>query len=91
MASGYLPLVIPAKAVQGSPEPILAVGARPGWLTRFAYVPDWNDEGRLTNALRAILTNPDDPRMEDREDLLTAWFGVPVKQIGEEHVGPSFD
>jgi hypothetical protein len=90
-ASGYLGLVIPVHALEGSPEPILAVGVKPTWLTRYAYVPDFESIPRLTNALKAILVNPDDPRMEDREDLLSMWFGVKVTQIGEEHVGPTFE
>lgn len=89
--SGYSGLIRPAVALEGSPEPILAVGCHPSWLTRYAYVPDFTSIPRLTNALTAILMNPEDERMADREDLLSLWFGVEVKQIGEEHVGPRFE
>lgn len=84
MASGYSGMVRPMKAVQGSPGPILAVGVEPDWLVDYALVPDWSSATRLTEALKAILINPDDPRIGRDVDLLSKWFKGPVKFIGEE-------
>lgn len=83
-ASGYDGMVIPAVAVQGSPAPILAVGCYPDWLTTFAYIPDFSDVGRLTETLRAILINNEDPRLGDETYLLSKWFGAPVKRLEDE-------
>lgn len=88
-ATGYLGLVIPCKAVLGSPGPILAVGCEPDWLTSFALVPNLDDVDRLTAALTAILINPDDPRLAGDEYLLSKWFGAPVTYKGTEHHEPS--
>lgn len=81
LATGYSGLVEPRKAVYGSPGPILAVGVEPDWLTEFAFVPNFNDVGRLTEALRAILMNPEDPRIGQPVDLLSKWLGVEVKEV----------
>lgn len=84
LATGYPGLVEPCKALQGSPEPILAVGVEPWWLTAYAYVPHLFDVGRLTEALRAILINPDDPRIGQPVDLLSKWAGVEVREVQDE-------
>lgn len=81
MATGYSGLLLPRRAVQGSPAPILAVGVEPDWVTDYAFVPDFTQEGRLTEALRAILMNPDDPRIGRPADLLSKWLGVEVKEV----------
>lgn len=87
-ASGYLGMVLPRQAVQGSPAPILAVGIEPGWLVPFALVPDFNDVTRLTAALKAVLIDNEDPRLGGDEYLLSKWFKSPVKYIGEEPYEP---
>jgi len=87
-ATGYKDLVVPGKAVYGSPGPILAIGKEPDWLTEFALVPNVDDHDRLTAALRAILFTPDDPRMGTPEYLLSQWMGGPVKLISTEHYEP---
>lgn len=88
MATGYPGRVLPVKAVQGSPAPILAVGVEPDWLVSFALVPDFSDVGRLTAALTAILIDNDDPRLGGDAYLLSKWMGVDVTFQGEEpHAG----
>jgi hypothetical protein len=82
-ATGYPGLVVPRKAVYGSPGVILAVGALPDWLARFAYIDTLSDIGRLTVALNAILNDPEDPRIGGPEELLSRWMGVEVKQVDE--------
>lgn len=83
-ATGYLGLVLPCQAVQGSPGPILAVGVEPDWLVDYALVPNFDDVSRLTAALTAILINNNDPRLGTYETLLSKWFKGPVKYVGEE-------
>ena len=83
-ASGYAGLVLPCKAVHGSPGPILAVGVEPDWLTTYAYLPNLDDENRIRAALIAVLINKDDPRLGDEMDLLSKWTGVEVKFVKEE-------
>lgn len=83
-ASGYEDLVLPRRAVQGSPGPILAVGVEPDWITDYALVPDLTDVGRVTAALTAILVEPDDPRLGQPEDLLSKWLDCDVTYVGEE-------
>lgn len=84
LATGYQGMVIPRKAVPGSPGPILAVGVEPDWLVKFAYLPDLSSVDRITAALTAVLMEPEDPRLGDEVDLLSRWFGAPVKFVGEE-------
>lgn len=87
-ATGYDGLVMPAKAVHGSPEPFLAVGVEPDWLCRFAYLPSLEDDERTTAALTAVLMNPDDPRISDEAYLLSKWMGCEVKEITDEQDNP---
>jgi hypothetical protein len=88
LATGYAGMVLPSRASQGSPAPILAVGCYPDWLTDFVYVADWTDEGKLTTALKAILLEEGAgwSVMGDTY-LLSKWFGGPVKYAGEERYG----
>jgi hypothetical protein len=85
-ATGYQGLVEPRPALPGSPQPILAVGIEPDWLTRYAYLPSLLDVERTTAALTAILMNPEDTRIADEIDLMSKWFGGEVKYLGEEPV-----
>jgi hypothetical protein len=84
MASGYSGLIQPALALHGSPQPILAVGSRPDWLTEYQYVESWNDHEALVHALQAILVWDDGTSLGD-EDLLSRWMKVKVTLIGTEH------
>lgn len=83
-ATGYSGLILPRIAVEGSPQPILAIGVEPDWLTTFAYLPNLDDETRITAALTAVLMEPEDPRLGDEVDLLSKWFGGPVIFKGVE-------
>lgn len=87
--SGYPGLVQPRQAVQGSPEPILAVGCKPGWLTRYVLVDSFEDHDALVHAMQAILIW-DDGSVSEEADLLSEWMGCEVKLIGVESNGPSF-
>lgn len=80
--SGYEGLVLPRKAVQGSPGPVLAVGREPDWLTEFAYCKDWSSVTALTEALKVVLVSPE--RALGDTYLLSKWLQGPVKFIGEE-------
>lgn len=82
LSSGYEGLVVPRKAHQGSPGPILAVGAYPDWLCEFVYVNNWSNLDTLTDALRTVLINPE--RALGPTFLLSRWMQGPVKFIGEE-------
>ena len=82
MFSGYEGLVLPRKAVPGSPGPILAVGRQPDWLCEFAYCADWSDVTALTEALKTVLINPDQALGDTY--LLSKWLQGPVKFVGEE-------
>ena len=82
--SGYSGMVLPVKAVPGSPEPILCVGVTPDWLCTFALIPDLSNIDRTTAALDAVLVNNDDPRLGSEEVLLSKWMGVEVKMIEQE-------
>lgn len=82
LSLGYEGLVLPARAVQGSPGPILAVGVTPDWLTEFAYVKDWSSVTLLADALRTVLMSPE--RAMGDTYLLSKWLKGPVTFVGEE-------
>lgn len=82
LSLGYEGLVLPARAVQGSPGPILAVGVTPDWLTEFAYVKDWSSVTLLADALRTVLISPE--RAMGDTYLLSKWLKGPVTFLGEE-------
>jgi hypothetical protein len=86
LATGYQGLVIPSIAVAGSPGPVLAIGVEPDWLVEYAFIPNLNDVTRIAAALTAILITENDPRLGTEVDLLSKWFGKPVKLIGTEDV-----
>lgn len=75
---------MPAKAVDGSPGRILAIGTRPTWLCPYNYVTDVGDP-RLPYVLQWCL----DESVVDKSaptyaDMLSDWFGGPVKFLREE-------
>lgn len=60
------------------------MGCHPDWLVSYAYLPDLTDVGRITEALKAVLINPEDKRLYTEEDLLSKWMGVELKLVGVE-------
>lgn len=83
-ASGYPGLIIPRQAVQGSPEPVLAVGVEPDWLTKFVYIDSLYDHDALVHAMQVILVWDDGSTLGE-ERLLSKWMGCNVKLIGVEN------
>lgn len=81
--TGYSGLVVPRRAAYGSPGVILAVGALPDWLCRFAYVDSTRNIEKLTEAMNIVLNDPEDPSVGGPEDLLSRWLGVEVKLVEE--------
>lgn len=84
LATGYSGRVLPVRAAQGSPGPILTVGRDPDWLVKFARVPDFNSVERLTAALTAILIDNDDPRLGGTLYLMNKWSRGQLVYKGEE-------
>lgn len=87
LSSGYEGLVLPGKALKGSPGPILAVGVEPDWLVEFAYVKDWSSLTALAEALKTVLMSPE--RAMGDTYLLSKWLRAPVKYVGEEDFNAS--
>lgn len=77
---GILEKIEPARALQGSPGRILAIGARPDWLCDFAYVESTEDPG-LKDALGWCFEMNDYDRTPSDADQLSAWFGLEVKEV----------
>lgn len=80
-ALGYMDLIQPVEALEGSPGPVLAVGKMPDWIVQYAYVPSTRD-AKLGERLKACLDRQEDPDTIGK--LLSAWMGVDVKYVGEE-------
>jgi hypothetical protein len=85
-ALGYADMVKPARALQGSPGRILAVGVRPDWLCEYNYTPSTEDAG-LADVLGWCLGLREDPWAPTYEDMLSDWFKGPVVFLGEEPYG----
>lgn len=84
-AIGYTEMVQPVQALQGSPGTLLIIGtATPDWLQNYYQCVDITNEDELQWALRGALT--EDERAEVYSELLSAWMGVDVKQVGEEEI-----
>lgn len=85
-AIGHEGKVQPARAVPGSPQPILAVGKLPDWLTDYALVSELSiGDKALEDALGYALDNHDREEVGERyAELLTEWMGVPVKYVEDE-------
>lgn len=83
-AIGYQDLIKPAKAFEGSPEPILAVGVKPSWITDYNYVESTSDPS-LPEMLQACLTvRAEEQSGEEIAAVLSKWMGGEVKFVGEE-------
>jgi hypothetical protein len=83
-ASGYPDLVKPARALQGSPGRILAIGVKPDWLCDYDLVESTEDP-RLDEVLSWCLELTQNPWAPDYAELLSDWFGATVTFLGEEH------
>lgn len=83
-AIGYTDLIKPARAFQGSPGPILAIGAFPDWLTGYAHVKSTRDRGGLESALYHVLYGDNISEGEEWAALLSHWMGMQVSISGEE-------
>lgn len=83
-AIGYTDLIKPAKALEGSPGPILAVGVKPSWLVDYNYIESTWDP-RLPEALKACLSQEAQQQTpEEIAAVLSEWMGVEVKAVEEE-------
>lgn len=86
-AIGYRDLIKPVEALEGSPQPILAVGKLPTWMTDYAYV-DSTASSEIENALDWCINTGVVDTGEKAAALLSEWMGVDVKYAGsEEHEG----
>lgn len=81
---GYTDRIQPAEALPGSPQPVLAVGVRPSWITDYTFVEDLTDLEQLGHALQYCLAEPHEPPGEDIARVLSGWMGVEVKFLNEE-------
>lgn len=86
IAIGYTDLIQPAAALPGSPQPVLAIGCIPTWVTDYAYV-----ESAAAENLEAALSyclEMEHPAEDLMAKLLSSWMGCTVKYVGsEEHDG----
>lgn len=82
-ALGYMELIQPVEALEGSPQPILCIGKLPSWMTEFAYVDSTSDM-ELGNALDCCLNPGYDQQPEAYALLLSRWMGGDVKYIRTE-------
>lgn len=86
VAVGHDGLVKLVRALPGSPNRILAVGATPGWLCEYDQI-DSTEDPRLEQVLSWCLYRIENPFAPDMADQLSAWMGATVTQIGEEDHG----
>lgn len=82
-ALGYTDLIKPVQALEGSPQPVLCIGAFPSWLTDYTHVLDTLDEG-LQDALSYCLEGQHEETWELDSVLLSEWLGVGVKYLHTE-------
>ena len=86
-ALGYTDLIKPVQALEGSPQPVLCIGAFPSWLTDYTHVLDTLDEG-LQDALSYCLDEQKHDVRKLEAFLLSQWMGTEVKYIEtEDHDG----
>lgn len=84
-AVGYTDQVKPARALPGSPQPILAVGQAPSWLTDYAHVGSLQPGEAMNAAMEYALDDHSPAEVGQRyAELLSSWMGAEVKYTGEE-------
>lgn len=84
-AAGYRNKVQPARALPGSPQPILAIGQRPSWLTDYGYAEELAPGDALNRAMEYALDDHSPEEVGERyAELLSGWLGAEVKYVGEE-------
>lgn len=86
-AIGYTEKLMPATALQGSPQPVLCIGAHPDWPTDFEYVDSTADPVLLADALKWCLGERNTVG-EKIAELFSQWMGAEVTYAEEvEHDG----
>ena len=86
-ALGYTDLIKPVQALEGSPQPVLCIGADPSWVTDYAYVENTHSE-HLQDALGYCLEEQHLDTGKLVAQLFSKWMGTEVKYIEtEEHDG----
>lgn len=84
-AAGYRERIQPARALPGSPQPILAIGTLPSWLTDYAYAPSLEPGSDLNEAMAYALDGEShDDVGEKYASLLSKWIGADVVYRVEE-------
>lgn len=84
-AAGYRNKVQPARALPGSPQPILAIGQHPSWLTDYAYAARLVAGDALNKAMEYALNDHSPEEVGERyAELLSSWLDTEVKYVGEE-------
>jgi hypothetical protein len=78
-------LIQPAKAVQGSPGRILAIGEKPDWICEYAYIEEPNVKS-LKEAMEWILGITEDPRGVTLIKVMREIFGPGVKDVTAQYV-----
>lgn len=82
VASGHTEKIKPARALPGSPGPILAIGAIPHWLVEHRAVESTKDP-RLQEQLTACLAGETGETSGVFADLLSSWMGEKVTYVEE--------
>lgn len=80
-ALGYGEKLMPANAVPGSPQPVLAIGTKPTWLTDYAYA---DSTAEAEEALGYCLDEEEHDTSELFASLLSDWMGTTVKYLRDE-------
>lgn len=81
-AAGIAEKIQPANAYPGSPQPILAVGNVPPWLTDYVLVDSALD-GAAEALAEAMDRWRDPPTGEKYATVLSTWMGAEVKYVEE--------
>lgn len=83
-ALGYMELIQPVEALEGSPQPVLCIGKLPSWMTDFAYVESTELTEELQKMLDYCLSPGYDQQAVRFAELLSVWMDTDVKYAGEE-------
>lgn len=82
-ALGYMELIQPVEALEGSPGPVLCIGADPSWVTDYAWVENTHSD-MLQENLRYCLERQERDTGEVTARLFSKWMGVDVRYASEE-------